>query len=110
MIHGIQPGPLLFEAHGDIVYGVFTAMILSSFFMSIWSFGAMRLFIRILKVPKNYLFPIIVVLCSVGAYALDNQVFDLCFYRSLRGYWVFIRKIKVSVASIYFRVCFRWHI
>lgn len=76
MIHGIQPGPLLFEAHGDIVYGVFTAMILSSFFMLIWSFGAMRLFIRILKVPKNYLFPIIVVLCSVGAYALDNRVFD----------------------------------
>ena len=76
MIHGIQPGPLLFESHGDIVYGVFTAMILSSFFMLIWSFGAMRLFIRILKVPKNYLFPIIVVLCSVGAFALDNRVFD----------------------------------
>lgn len=76
MIHGIQPGPLLFESHGDIVYGVFMAMILSSFFMLIWSFGAMRLFIRILKVPKNYLFPIIVVLCSVGAFALDNRVFD----------------------------------
>lgn len=76
MIHGIQPGPLLFESHGDIVYGVFTAMILSSFFMLVWSFGAMRLFIRILKVPKNYLFPIIVVLCSVGAFALDNRVFD----------------------------------
>ena len=76
MIHGIQPGPLLFESHGDVVYGVFTAMILSSFFMLIWSLGAMRLFIRILKVPKNYLFPIIVVLCSVGAFALDNRVFD----------------------------------
>lgn len=76
MIHGIQPGPLLFESHGDIVYGVFMAMILSSFFMLIWSFGAMRLFIRILKVPKNYLFPIIVVLCSVGAFTLDNRVFD----------------------------------
>ena len=44
--------------------------------MLIWSLGAMRLFIRILKVPKNYLFPIIVVLCSVGAFALDNRVFD----------------------------------
>ena len=37
MIHGIQPGPLLFESHGDVVYGVFTAMILSSFFLLIWS-------------------------------------------------------------------------
>lgn len=76
VLHGIQPGPLLFEGHGDIVYGVFVAMILSSLAMLIWSFGAMRLFIRILKVPKNYLFPIIVVLCTVGAYALNNRVFD----------------------------------
>ena len=76
VIHGIQPGPLLFESHGDVVYGVFIAMILSSFFMLLWSFGAMRLFIKVLKVPKNYLYPIIIVLCTLGAYAINTRTFD----------------------------------
>ena len=76
VLHGITPGPLLFEGHGDVVYGVFVAMLISTFFMLIWAFGGMRLFIRVLKVPKNYLFPIIIVMCTVGAYALNNRVFD----------------------------------
>ncbi|MGM9517475.1 MAG: tripartite tricarboxylate transporter permease [Acidaminococcus sp.] len=76
VLHGIQPGPLLFESHGDVVYGVFVAMILSSVFMLLWAFGAMRLFIKVLKVPKNYLYPIIIVLCTLGAYAVNNRIFD----------------------------------
>jgi putative tricarboxylic transport membrane protein len=76
VLHGIQPGPLLFENNGDVVYGVFVAMIVSSIFMLIWAFGAMRVFIRVLKVPKNYLFPIIIVLCTLGAFAMNNRVFD----------------------------------
>ena len=77
VLHGITPGPLLFESHGDVVYGVFAAMILSTIFMLIWAYGAMRLFVRVLNIPKNYLFPVIMVLCTVGAYALNNRVFDV---------------------------------
>lgn len=76
VLHGIQPGPLLFESHGEVVYGVFISMIISSFFMLLWAFGAMRLFIKVLKVPKNYLYPIIIVLCTLGAYAVNNRIFD----------------------------------
>ncbi len=76
VLHGIQPGPLLFENNGDVVYGVFVAMIISSIFMLIWAFGAMRVFIKVLKVPKNYLFPLIIVLCTLGAYAMNNRLFD----------------------------------
>lgn len=76
VLHGIQPGPLLFENNADVVYGVFIAMIVSSIFMLIWAFGAMRIFIKVLKVPKNYLFPVIIVLCTLGAYAMNNRIFD----------------------------------
>ena len=77
ILHGLQPGPLLFQSNGDIVYGIFAAMILSSIVMVLLMYWGMRVFVRILKVPSHILMPIIVVLCCIGAYALNSRVFDV---------------------------------
>lgn len=45
--------------------------------MLISMLGGMRFFINVLKIPKNYLLPMIMVLCVVGAFALNNRVFDV---------------------------------
>lgn len=77
MLHGMQPGPLLFQQNGDVVYSIFASMLLGTFFMAILMWSGMRMFVQILKVPKHILIPLIVVLCSIGAYALGNRVFDM---------------------------------
>ncbi|MEA5033256.1 MAG: tripartite tricarboxylate transporter permease, partial [Sphaerochaeta sp.] len=77
MLHGMQPGPLLFQTNGDTVYHIFASMILGTFFMAILMWAGMRMFVKILKVPTHILIPLIVVLCSIGAYALSNRVFDM---------------------------------
>lgn len=77
LLHGMQPGPLLFEQNGPVVYSLFAAMALASIFMAALMWGGMRIFVRILKVPTHILIPLIVVLCSIGAYALGNRVFDM---------------------------------
>ena len=77
IIQGVQPGPLIFVNHASVVYGVFAAMILASVMMLFWAFAGMRLFIKLLRVPKNYLLPVIMVLCMVGAFALNNRTFDV---------------------------------
>lgn len=77
MLHGLQPGPLLFQTNGELVYSIFAAMILSSVAMALIMYLGMRVFIRILKVPSYILMPLIVVLCCIGSYALNSRVFDI---------------------------------
>ena len=77
MIHGITPGPLLFTDHSLLVYGIFAALIVANIYMLGISFWGMRLFIRILSVPKNILLPVVGVMCLIGAYGLNNQMFDV---------------------------------
>lgn len=76
MIHGLTPGPLLFKNSGDIVYAIFASLIVANIFMLIVEYGGMRFFVRLLKIPKYILMPVIIVLCIVGAFGLNNRIFD----------------------------------
>lgn len=77
MVHGITPGPLLFENNGVLVYGIFTALVLANIFMIFAEFGGMRLFVKVLAVPKYILLPIVITLCVIGSYGLNNRMFDV---------------------------------
>ena len=77
MIHGIQPGPMLFITQGGLVYTIFAALVLSAVMMLILEFYGLRIFIRLLSIPKHVLLPIILVLCAVGAFGLASRIFDI---------------------------------
>lgn len=77
MIHGIQPGPMLFMSQGELVYTIFAALILASVMMLVLEFYGLRIFIKLLAVPKHILLPIILVLCVVGAFGLSSRIFDI---------------------------------
>lgn len=100
MIHGITPGPLLFKSEGKLVYGVFAALLIANLMMLIVEFLGMRVFIKILSVPKNILLPIVVLFCTVGAYANNNRVFDVfvMMFFGIIGY--FMKKIQLPQAPI----------
>jgi putative tricarboxylic transport membrane protein len=73
-IHGIQPGPLFISQQQTLSYGIFAAYILAHAIMIAMMFIGVRLFLRIVTVPKDVLFPLILVLCVIGAYALNNTM------------------------------------
>ncbi|HCM28425.1 MAG TPA: Tat pathway signal protein [Treponema sp.] len=77
MIHGLTPGPLLFISNGVVVYGIFASLIIANFVMLIMEFFGIRVFAKLLSVPKHILLPVIFALCVVGAYGLNNRVFDV---------------------------------
>lgn len=77
LVHGIQPGPMLFRAQADLVYTIFAALIVCSVLMLVIEFFGLRIFVRLLKVPKHILLPIIFVLCVVGAFGLSSRLFDV---------------------------------
>ncbi|MDR2390905.1 MAG: tripartite tricarboxylate transporter permease, partial [Planctomycetota bacterium] len=77
MVHGIAPGPLLFTNHAGLVYTIFAALTLSSVVMVLLEFFGMRVFIKLLRVPKHILLPIVFILCVVGAFGLSSLTFDV---------------------------------
>lgn len=77
MLHGLTPGPMLFQTDGSTMYGIFASMIIAAIMMAIVMYFGMRGFVRILKVPPYFLYPVIVVLCFIGAFAINNRVFDV---------------------------------
>lgn len=77
MLHGIQPGPLIFQNNAEIVYAIFAAMIIATIAMLVFEYLGIRLFVKVLKVPQNILLPMIIILCSIGAFALNNRIFDV---------------------------------
>ncbi len=71
-IHGIQPGPLFMSQQPHVAYGIFAAYILAHPVMIVLQWLLARVYLRIVRVPKAVLIPQILVLCVIGAYALNN--------------------------------------
>ena len=98
MIHGLTPGPLLFTQSADLVYTIFAVCILANVIMLILELGGMRIFIKLLSIPKHILLPIVLVLCTVGAFATNNRIFDVqsIILFGILGY--LMSKFKLPVA------------
>jgi len=77
MIHGITVGPLLFQTSGVLVYGIFTTYIICTILLGIVMYGGIRVFVKILAVPRHVLMPLVLVLCMVGAFAANFRMFDV---------------------------------
>ncbi len=77
LILGFIPGPAMFENNPDVVGGIFMVYLASNMFLLIAGILATPLFVYVLRIPKVYLIPSILLLCSIGTFALQASVFDL---------------------------------
>lgn len=77
MIHGMQPGPLLFENQGRLVYGLFGAMIMANF-VNLWvgQLG-LRLWVRVVSAPESIIFASALLLCIVGVAMATSGLFGV---------------------------------
>ena len=77
MIHGLQPGPVMFTQNLPIVYAIFIGIMLSSIFLFIVGKASIRMLSKLSNISNNILYPIVLVLCIFGAYAVNNNPFDI---------------------------------
>ncbi|GLT09140.1 tripartite tricarboxylate transporter permease [Sulfitobacter sp. PR48] len=77
MIHGLQPGPMMFVLNKDLIYGLFIGLIVSSVFLFFIGSLAIRLFKYVADIPRGVLFPGVLVLCIYGVFAVNNNIFDV---------------------------------
>jgi len=76
-VQGLRPGPFLFEEQPALLYGIFFAMLLSNMLFLGIGLGGAKLFARVSLVPPTFLWPIVFVLCFVGAYGLEQSMVDV---------------------------------
>lgn len=93
MIHGIQPGPMLMVNQPILVNAVFVAFFVAAVIMVIVQQAGLRLFIKINDIPQFYLVPLILALCCLGSYAVNNRVFDIWVLLAF-GFIGFILKVN----------------
>ena len=77
MVHGLKPGPIMFQENIDIIYALFMGIMLSSLYLFVIGKLSIRYISKIADVPNRILYPIILVLCAYGAYAVNNNLFDV---------------------------------
>ncbi len=77
LIHGVQPGPLLFRDNATLVYSIIGLMLLAALLISVLGIVAARPLAAALRVPKPWLWTAILLLSVVGSYALANSVTDV---------------------------------
>lgn len=76
-IHGLQPGPMLFSDHLDVVYPLFAGMIMAQLMLLVVGLSGARLFASIINIDRKILTPIIFFLCVVGSYSMRFSFFDV---------------------------------
>ncbi len=77
MIHGISPGPMLVKQHPDLFWGVIASMYLGNLMLLAINLPMIGLWVRLLRVPYSIFFPLILLLCLIGSYALNNSTVDV---------------------------------
>ncbi len=77
LMHGYRPGPLLMSESPDFLYNICVYLALASFAMFLIALVLSKITVKILGVNKKFLMPIIYVLCVIGSYLINYNLFDV---------------------------------
>lgn len=90
LLLGLQPGPMLFQQQPLIVWGLIASMFVGNIILAVMNIPLAGLLVRVLSVPPKILYPIVLGLAFVGAYAISYSVVDfyLLILFGLLGYFM----------------------
>ena len=100
MIHGITPGPMLVKQHPGLFWGVIASMYLGNVMLLVINLPLIGMWVRLLRIPYPIFFPLILMVCLIGAYALNRSTVDvgLMLFFGVLGY--LMRKFEYEAAPL----------
>ncbi len=98
VIHGLQPGPLLFEQNPEAVYVVMGTMFLANLFMLAFMFVSLGWLSKLASIPRAYLLPAILTCCVIGSFALGNRIFDVWVMLGFGVFGFVLERMKIPLA------------
>jgi TctA family transporter len=100
MVWGLNPGPMMFVEHKDFVWGLIASMYLGNLVGLVIVLTTVPLFASVLRVPFAAIAPMIVVSCAIGAYAIQNAVFDVWLMLLFGVVGYVFKKIGIPLAPL----------
>ena len=100
VIHGLQPGPLLFENNPETVTTISNAYLLANVLMVVVMLGALRWLPLLMRMSKSILLPAVLVFCVVGSYALANRIFDVWVMLAFGALGLLLEKYRIPLAPL----------
>ena len=100
IIQGIQPGPSVMIEQPALFWGVIVSMWIGNLMLLVLNLPMIGLWVRMIGIPYHFLFPAILVFCAIGAFSLNNSIFDV-FMLALFGVVVYVlRKLDCEPAPL----------
>jgi putative tricarboxylic transport membrane protein len=100
IMYGIQPGPMLFKEHPDVVWGLIDSMYIGNAVLLILNLPLIGLFVRLLYIPRAMLYPLIMAISVIGIYSINGDIVDvyLMLFFGVAGY--LFAKAEIPVAPL----------
>jgi len=77
LIHGVRPGPLLVAEKPEVFWGLIASMYIGNIMLLVLNLPLIGLWVKLLRIPYPLLAPLILVFVIIGAYSVNNSVFDV---------------------------------
>jgi len=77
IVHGIHPGPLLIKENPEVIYTLYVGLFVASLSLFFIAKIGLKYILRVLDIPQNILFSSILIICFIGTYSLNSNMFDL---------------------------------
>jgi putative tricarboxylic transport membrane protein len=100
LIWGLQPGPLLFKERPDFVWGLIASMYSGNVIGVLVVLCCVPLFAAILRLPFAILIPLIVYVCAIGAYAVNNSAVDIWYMLIFGVVGYLFKKLDYPIAPM----------
>lgn len=100
MIHNVRPGPLMIVQHPEIFWGLVVSFFIGNFLLLVMNIPMIRLWVRLLTVPYRTIYPIILLLISVGVYSTNNDLVDVLFVLAFGVFGYVIACLKFQAAPL----------
>ncbi|SBR47056.1 MULTISPECIES: tripartite tricarboxylate transporter permease [unclassified Halomonas] len=98
ILHGITPGPMMFEQNPVLVGAIYASLLIGAVVMVLCNLLLVRWFAKISLIPQQILVPVVLMLCAIGAYALNNNLFDIwvLFIFGVIGYLLWKAEVPLT--------------
>jgi len=100
IIHGLQPGPLLMTQNPGIFWGIVASMYIGNIMLLVLNMPLIGMWVQVLKVPYNLLFPLILMFCIVGVFSSGSAVFDVFVMTVFGALGYLMRKFGYEAAPL----------
>ncbi|MGA0569249.1 tripartite tricarboxylate transporter permease [Variovorax sp. VNK109] len=98
--YGIQPGPQLFDKNSSLVWALIASMYLGNVMLLILNLPLVGLWVKLLKIPKSYLYAGILIFSTLGVYGMRQSAFDLVLLYAIGLLGVVMRRYDFPTAPV----------